>query len=321
MNNFMKWYYNVKLKKMAVGLCAFSLVVATASFVIIKSEVLSDVFGKNKNNNGQNIVDYGDQTNKNDYRGNVSPMPTLYTPLPTDQDVVPTPTILSTITPEQTPTSQITPSEEPTPTLKPTPTQTIKPTPTHTKKPTPTHTKRPTPTPKPTKKPTSTPTKKPSPVPTKQIIKSEISVQYMNGDSSTSTKIIYPVFKLMNKGSTSVNYSDISIRYYYTLDGNANQTFWCDMFEDNNSSRVLGSFVPMNPAKSNSDYYLKVYFSSNAGSLAPGESKEIRVGFNKNNWGKFNQSNDYSFNSSSSFINWNKITVYLSGKLVYGKEP
>jgi len=85
---------------------------------------------------------------------------------------------------------------------------------------------------------------------------------------------------------------------------------------------VYGTFVKMSKPKENADHYLEIGFYDKAGSLKPGESVELKVGFAKNGWTKYNQFNDYSYNRvNNRFINWDHITVYLSGKLVYGKEP
>jgi len=133
--------------------------------------------------------------------------------------------------------------------------------------------------------------------------------------------VIYPIFKITNNGSESVKLSDIVIRYYYSKEGDEGETFWCNEFT-RDSSQVYGSLVKLNNPKDKADHYLKIGFFDKAGSLNPGESVELKVAFAKNGWSTYNQFNDYSYNKvNNRFISWDQITVYVSGKLVYGKEP
>ncbi|WP_252891755.1 hypothetical protein [Thermoclostridium stercorarium] len=53
-----------------------------------------------------------------------------------------------------------------------------------------------------------------------------------------------------------------------------------------------------------------------------GASIEVQGRFSKIDWTDYTQTNDYSFNpTASSYVDFNKITAYISGNLVYGIEP
>jgi hypothetical protein len=72
----------------------------------------------------------------------------------------------------------------------------------------------------------------------------------------------------------------------------------------------------------NADFYLQVSFNAAAGSLAPGaNTSNIQARFNKNDFSNYNEANDYSYTGSTSFMVWNRVTVYRLGVLVYGTEP
>jgi len=44
--------------------------------------------------------------------------------------------------------------------------------------------------------------------------------------------------------------------------------------------------------------------------------------FAKTDWSNYTQTGDYSFNSSgNSYVDWNKATAYITGKLNWGIEP
>jgi len=153
------------------------------------------------------------------------------------------------------------------------------------------------------------------------VISKKVLVQYKNSNAADSSNNISPILKIVNNSNSSINLKDVKIRYYYTVDGEKPQTFWCDWCSVG-TSNVTGSFKKLSEAKDGADYYLEVSFTSDAGILKQGESVDIQSRFAKNDWSNYSQSNDYSFISSASeYANNDKITVYISGKLVSGNEP
>ncbi|WP_312101035.1 glycoside hydrolase family 9 protein [Lachnoclostridium sp.] len=148
-----------------------------------------------------------------------------------------------------------------------------------------------------------------------------IKLQMFNGNSSATTNGIAPRIKLINTGTTAINLSDVKLRYYYTINGEKDQAFWCD-YSTIGSSNVNGAFVKMSSSKTNADYYLEFSFKSGAGTLNAGQSIEVQGRFSKVDWSNYSQTDDYSFgDSSSSYADWNKTTVYISNVLVWGVEP
>ncbi|WP_242867759.1 cellulose binding domain-containing protein [Clostridium sp. Marseille-P299] len=142
-----------------------------------------------------------------------------------------------------------------------------------------------------------------------------------NGNTASSTNGIAPRIKLYNNGDTIVKLSDVKLRYYYTIDGEIEQNFWCD-WSTIGSSNVTGKFVKMDNAKTGADYYLEVGFANGAGNLEVGQSIEVQVRFSKSNWTNYTQTGDYSFNSTNNnYVDWAKITGYLGDKLEWGMEP
>lgn len=149
-----------------------------------------------------------------------------------------------------------------------------------------------------------------------------LEVQYRNGSSGTSVNAITPQFNVKNTGTTAVDLSKVKIRYYFTKDSAADLTFWCD-YAQIGGGNVEGHFVSIDPAKGTADTYLEIEFKSGAGSLAAGAETGIIQGrFSKNNWTNFDQTNDYSFDSTqSAFSAWTKVTAYQDGAKVWGIEP
>ncbi|MRN57180.1 glycosyl hydrolase [Paenibacillus monticola] len=148
-----------------------------------------------------------------------------------------------------------------------------------------------------------------------------LSIQAFNGNTSASTNGISPKFKVVNTGDSTIQLSDVKLRYYYTIDGDNAQSFWSD-WASIGSEKVTSSFVKLPTSVAGADYYLEVGFTSSAGTLNPGQSAEIQARFSKTNWSNYNQTNDYSFKASSSqFVNNEQVTGYMDDQLVWGIEP
>lgn len=152
------------------------------------------------------------------------------------------------------------------------------------------------------------------------VVSGNIKVQMFNGSKEATTNGITPKFRLVNTGEESINLSDVKIRYYYTIDGDLPQNFWCD-WASVSSDNITGTFVKLDEAKTGADYYLEVGFSSGAGILKPGEFIEVQVRFSKVDWTNYTQTGDYSFEGTASdYVDWERVTGYVGGELVWGME-
>ena len=149
--------------------------------------------------------------------------------------------------------------------------------------------------------------------------KDKLKIEMYNKITQSLYNNITPCFRITNVGNTSINLKNIKIRYYYTKDGNEKQSFECDWssYDRNYLNATFGSISK----KNNADSYLDLSFNSNE-VLKPKGDIYIYGRIHKNNWANFNQSNDYSFNSSSNdYVEWKKVTGYINGTLVWGNEP
>ncbi|HEX9388789.1 MAG TPA: glycoside hydrolase family 6 protein [Anaerolineales bacterium] len=151
-----------------------------------------------------------------------------------------------------------------------------------------------------------------------------LRVQYRAADTNAGDNQIKPHFNIVNTGSSSVPLSELKIRYWYTREGTVGQNFWCDFSAiTGNCGNITGTFVPVSPLRTGADFYLEVGFNAAAGSIpAAGQSGEIQARFAKTDWSNYNETGDYSFDpTKTSFTDWDHVTLYRNGNLVWGIEP
>jgi hypothetical protein len=127
--------------------------------------------------------------------------------------------------------------------------------------------------------------------------------------------------KITNEGNMPVDFGDISVRYWFTADGNASLNYWVD-YAKLGGNNFLGQFVRINPVLDKADAYFEIKPKSSLGTLHPSSNTgNIQYRIAKADWSPFLQANDHSYNASSIFALNNKITIYYKGTLVWGDEP
>jgi len=147
----------------------------------------------------------------------------------------------------------------------------------------------------------------------------QVKVQFYNSGRSETTQQPSPQFKLVNDGNAPVALEDVTLKYYFTADGDAAMAFdcWTPVGKENLNVR----FVKLNTPVEGADHYLEIGFKSAAGTLAAGGSLSIVGWFNKTNWYSFTQTNDFSFNGAdSSYVDWAKVPAFVGGELVWGER-
>jgi hypothetical protein len=140
------------------------------------------------------------------------------------------------------------------------------------------------------------------------------------GDTDPTNAEIKPHLKLWNDGTTSKSYQSLKFRYWYTVDRALSQSSACDSATPG-CGNVIRSIVAVSPVRDEADFYLEVSFKNNSGSIAPGASLEVQVRANTTSSTPMLESNDHSYNTSDSYVTWNKVTVYENDALIWGTEP
>jgi cellulose 1,4-beta-cellobiosidase len=152
-----------------------------------------------------------------------------------------------------------------------------------------------------------------------------LKVQYHCVDpGAPNDQAVRPHFKIFNGGSSPVSLQSLTIRYWYTIDTPVDaESSQCD-FAQLGCNNVVLSNVTLSPVRTGSDRYFQVGFGATAGNLAANtDTGEIQIWFHKNSWGNYTEgSNDYSYDATkTTYMDWNRVTLYQNGTRVWGIEP
>jgi hypothetical protein len=132
-------------------------------------------------------------------------------------------------------------------------------------------------------------------------------------------------FQLENIDAAPLDLARLELRYWYRAEqtrGQIIQVDWAGRMPSGND--ITWKVQPRIVAKQNKVgglHYVSYKFASNAGKLGKGEFAELHGRLNTWCWQDYDQLNDPSFNPSYDWVDWDKVTVYRDGKLIYGKEP
>ncbi|MEU9924289.1 glycoside hydrolase family 6 protein [Streptomyces griseoluteus] len=147
-----------------------------------------------------------------------------------------------------------------------------------------------------------------------------LKAQYKNNDSSANDNQMRPGIQLVNSGSGAVDLSKVTVRYWFTGESaSAGYQTWCD-YAQPGCSTVRTAVTTLPVARTGADHTLDVTFTS--GSLAAGASTgDLQLRLAKADWSNFDETDDYSRGTGTSYADAPKVTVYVNGTLAWGVEP
>jgi hypothetical protein len=153
-----------------------------------------------------------------------------------------------------------------------------------------------------------------------------VRLQYHALDANKpSDPWLKPHINLINQTAADIPYTELTVRYWYTIDTAAPQLFACDSASVGLAGclNITGTFARVSPARTGADTVLEVGFLPGGGMLvAGGQSLEIGLRVNKIDFSNYTESNDYSYDGTFSVLtDQPNITVYRNGTLIWGVEP
>ncbi len=155
-----------------------------------------------------------------------------------------------------------------------------------------------------------------------------IRLQYSNNSTNTTSNSIKPHFKLYNDGASTLNLSDVKVRYWFTSEPPGMDIFAIDYAVVGNGN-ITSSFGEIGGNR-----YVEIGFTSGAtipGYLGGAGANTFPAGANTGNvqprvrddvYANYDQSDDYSFDAGiTSYTDYTLMTVYYQGSLVWGTPP
>lgn len=148
-----------------------------------------------------------------------------------------------------------------------------------------------------------------------------IKVLYKCGTENSTKNTIRSTIEIKNTGTSSINLSDIKVRYWFTNDGNDQNTFACE-YSVYGNEKVTSKIQKINNPVAGADTYCEISFATDTGKLLPGASTGT-ISFRIEGLSAYNQADDYSYNSkiSSDPGDNDKVTAYVRDALKFGVEP
>ncbi len=147
-----------------------------------------------------------------------------------------------------------------------------------------------------------------------------LKVTYRNNDTSATDNAIRPGLRIANTGSTSVDLTEVTARYYFSRDGGSSTVnAFCDHAAVGCGNVTL-RVVPLTTPVAGADAYLEVAFRS--GTLAAGQDTgELQLRLAKSDWSAFDETGDYSRTAATSYAEAPRIPAYRGGALAWGTPP
>jgi hypothetical protein len=160
------------------------------------------------------------------------------------------------------------------------------------------------------------------------------------GATAASTTTIGFSLSLSNGGFDAVNLADVTVRYWFTADGNPTSGMTFISYYATHGTTpicsnsgcppmlgIVGTFSAAPAANLPADSYLELSFAASDGMLGDGLTGDTVAGgvvFHGPNYAyKFTETNDYSYNGTKATTpqQTTTITAYVKGQLVWGCEP
>lgn len=148
-----------------------------------------------------------------------------------------------------------------------------------------------------------------------------LSVSYQNQNQTSGGNTISTYLSINNTGNVTVDYGDVTVRYWFMEDGSQSMNYWID-YAVKGTNNISGKIVTLNTPLTGADHYFETAVKATAGKLYPlSNSGNIQYRIAKADWSGFNEANDYSYAAKDVMKENNRITAYYKGVLFYGTEP
>ena len=153
------------------------------------------------------------------------------------------------------------------------------------------------------------------------VVPTTLSVLHRDADyGNTGNNIIKPFLQLANSGAGAIPYSEVTVRYWLTSEGQAPPTNFAVYYAPLGAVNL--KYVPLSQPRQGALGYVEYSFPGGGSLSGNGNSGPIENGIQKPDGSNFNESDDYSYQANYQDYNPNsRITAYRNGVIYWGQEP
>lgn len=147
-----------------------------------------------------------------------------------------------------------------------------------------------------------------------------LRLKHYSEQKNLSSQQIRWDFVIENTGTETIDLRNVKVRYYLKEETDKNINFKVYFYSLGDEKTDVHGKVCKISGTDFANRYIEVTFDK--GNIPPRETAWVFGAISREDWSKFDQSDDYSFyQDAASFSYWNKITAYISDELVWGIEP
>jgi endo-1,4-beta-xylanase len=142
-------------------------------------------------------------------------------------------------------------------------------------------------------------------------------------DDVDAASEIRPLLRIVNDLEEDVPYAELTLRYYYTLEGADDTEFKCYLFEGEGGNcldSIAITFDDFGPV-AGANRYFELGFTTEAVIESSSQSPDFKVAVHRESFEPYDQTDDYSFDPRSELEEWERVTLYRNGELVWGSPP
>ena len=153
------------------------------------------------------------------------------------------------------------------------------------------------------------------------VVPTTLGVLYRDADYGNLTNnIIKPFLELTNAGGPAIPYGEVTVRYWFTSEGNAPPTNLALYYAQ--LGAVSMNYVALSQPRQGAYGYIEYSFPGGGSLDGNGNSGPIENGIQKTDGSNFNESDDYSYQANyQDYVPNMHITAYRNGVIFYGQEP
>ncbi len=157
-----------------------------------------------------------------------------------------------------------------------------------------------------------------------------VRLEYRAIETITNSNVIRFGFRITNESGVDLSLDELEVRYWYTSEPAGNNIYTPE------NAPIGTQYISGATGTIENEFYMGLFISPDAVVSVGQGSDGVTANFlpnnantgiiegriNEQNWGIFDQSDDYSFDAAvTSYANFQDINVYYKGKLVWGTEP